>query len=34
MKTYNELFFTTRNALRLSGIEAYNLEAQIGRAHV
>ena len=29
MKTYNDIFITTRNALRDAGIEAYNLEARV-----
>jgi len=29
MKTYNDIYFETRNALRGIGIEAYNLEARI-----
>ena len=29
MKTYNDIFITTRNALRAAGIESYSLEARI-----
>ena len=29
MKTYNDIFISTRNALRDAGIEAYNLEARV-----
>ena len=29
MKTYNDIYFDVRNALRSSGVEAYNLEARI-----
>ncbi len=29
MKTYNELYFTARNALRAHGVEAYELEARV-----
>ena len=29
MKTYNDIFIATRNALRDAGIEGYNLEARV-----
>ncbi len=29
MKTYNDIYLSTRNVLRQSGIEAYNLEARV-----
>ena len=33
MKTYNDIYFAARTALRQSGIEAYNLEAKIIVSH-
>lgn len=33
MKTYNDIYFTARNALRNCGIEAYNLEARLIVSH-
>ena len=29
MKTYNDIYLETRNALRASGIEGYTLEARL-----
>ena len=29
MKTYNDIYLSTRNALRAHGVESYNLEARL-----